>query len=242
MDEARSVRDFWFGPLPMPAPELNRRMRFWFGDDSSQLRQRRDDAIRARFEGLLLRAADGQLDPWADGPRRRLSLILLLDQFPRNIYRGTARAFAYDDKALALTLSGMQSAADAALDVVERIFFFYMPLQHAETREVQDESVAAYRRLLTEAPQELHAFFEGAVRSAENHRALVEQFGRFPHRNEALGRTSTPQEFEWLRQGGSTFGHESCVSSRSRTRRSSARRASRSSTASAAPLTFTPRS
>jgi uncharacterized protein (DUF924 family) len=206
MDEARSVRDFWFGPLPMPAPELNRRMRFWFGDDSSQLRQRRDDAIRARFEGLLLRAADGQLDPWADGPRRRLSLILLLDQFPRNIYRGTARAFAYDDKALALTLSGMQSAADAALDVIERVFF-YMPLQHAEAREVQDESVAAYRRLLTEAPPLLRAFFAGALRSAENHRAIIEQFGRFPHRNEILGRTSTAAEFEWLAKGGNTFGH-----------------------------------
>ena len=90
--------------------------------------------------------------------------------------------------------------------MVERVFF-YMPLQHAETREVQDESVAAYRRLLTEAPQELRAFFEGAARSAENHRALIEQFGRFPHRNEPLGRTSTPQEFEWLRMGGSTFGH-----------------------------------
>jgi uncharacterized protein (DUF924 family) len=206
MDEARSVRDFWFGPLPLSAAELNRRVRFWFGDESSAVRKRRDDTIRAQFAGLLERAGEGELAAWADGPRRRLSLILLLDQFPRNIYRGSARAFAYDDKALALTLSGMQSAADAALDVVERIFF-YMPLQHAETREVQDESVAAYRRLLTEAPQELHAFFEGAVRSAENHRALVEQFGRFPHRNEALGRTSTPQEFEWLRQGGSTFGH-----------------------------------
>jgi uncharacterized protein (DUF924 family) len=205
VDEARSVRDFWFGTLPLSAAELNRRVRFWFGDESSAVRQRRDDTIRARFGGLLGRAAAGELSAWADGPRRRLSLILLLDQFPRNIYRGSARAFAYDDQALALTLSGMQSAADAALEVVERVFF-YMPLQHAETREVQDESVAAYRRLLTEAPEDLRAFFAGAVRSAENHRALIEQFGRFPHRNEALGRTSTPPEVEWLRQGGSTFG------------------------------------
>jgi uncharacterized protein (DUF924 family) len=70
---------------------------------------------------------------------------------------------------------------------------------------VQDESVAAYRRLLTEAPRELHQFFESSVRSAENHRAIIEQFGRFPHRNEILGRTSTAAEVEWLRQGGSTF-------------------------------------
>ena len=205
MDEARSVRDFWFGALPLSAAQLNQRMRFWFGAESSQVRAQRDDTIRRRFGTLLERAADGELGAWADGPRRRLSLILLLDQFPRNIYRGTARAFAYDDQALALTLSGMQSAADAALDVVERVFF-YMPLQHAETREVQDESVAAYRRLLTEAPGELHTFFAGSLRSAENHRALIEQFGRFPHRNDILGRTSTPPEIEWLKQGGATFG------------------------------------
>jgi uncharacterized protein (DUF924 family) len=162
--------------------------------------------MRAEFVSRVEAALAGELASWADGPRRRLSLIILLDQFPRNIYRGSARAFEGDEQALGLALSGMQSGADAALDPVERIFF-YMPLQHAETREVQDESVAAYRRLLTEAPQALRAFFEGALRSAENHRALIEQFGRFPHRNESLGRTSTPQEFEWLRQGGSTFGH-----------------------------------
>ena len=204
MDEARSVRDFWFGSLPPSAAQLNQRMRFWFGAEVSQVRTQRDDTIRKRFGALLERAAHGELSAWADGPRRRLSLILLLDQFPRNIYRGSARAFAYDARALALTLSGMQSAADAALDVVERVFF-YMPLQHAETREVQDESVAAYRRLLTEAPEELRAFFAGSVRSAENHRAIIEQFGRFPHRNEILERTSTPPEVEWLKKGGATF-------------------------------------
>jgi uncharacterized protein (DUF924 family) len=205
VDEARSIRDFWFGPLPMSAEELNRRMCFWFGDASSKLRRGRDAEIRRRFDALLQHAAAGELSSWADGPRRRLSLILLLDQFPRHMFRGTARAFAYDAQALALTLSGMQSAADAALDVVERIFF-YLPLQHAEVRDVQDESVAAYRRLLAEAPQELHPPFAGALRSAENHRAIIEQFGRFPHRNPALGRVSTPAEQEWLRTGGENFG------------------------------------
>jgi len=198
MDEARSIRDFWFGPLPMSAAALNRRVRFWFGDASAPRRQQRDAQIRERFAGLLERAAAGELDAWADGPRRRLSLIILLDQFPRNMFRGTARAFAYDARALGLTLSGMQSAADAALDVVERIFF-YMPLQHAELRDVQDESVAAFRRLLGEAPQELHAAFAGALRAAQQHRALIERFGRFPQRNQALGRASTPAEKEWLR-------------------------------------------
>lgn len=204
MDEARSIREFWFGRLPLSADGLNRRIRFWFGGAASELGQLRDEHMRARFGELLEQAASGELASWADGPRRRLSLILLLDQFPRNMFRGSARAFAYDAQALALTLSGMQSAADAALDVVERMFF-YMPLQHAESREVQDESVAAYRRLLAEAPQELRGPFAGASRSAENHRTIIERFGRFPHRNRVLGRETTPAEEEWLRKGGEKF-------------------------------------
>lgn len=205
MDEARSIRDFWFGTVPLTADGLTRRMPFWFGEGGSPLRERRDEHIRVRFGALLDRAARGELASWADGPRRRLSLIILLDQFPRSIFRGTSRAFAHDSEALALTLSGMQSAADAALTVVERIFF-YLPLQHAERPEVQEESVAAYRRLLSEAPGPLHGHFASALRSAENHHEIIERFGRFPYRNRALGRESTPAELEWLRAGGSSFG------------------------------------
>jgi uncharacterized protein (DUF924 family) len=197
MDEARAVREFWFGAAPLTAATLEARMSFWFGATGAQP----DEEIRARFGALVERAAAGELASWADGSRGRLSLILLLDQFPRNIFRGTARAFAYDDQALALTLSGMQSAADGALDVVERLFF-YMPLEHAESLEAQDESVAACRRLLGEVPGELQPAFERTLRSAEDHRSIIERFGRFPHRNRVLGRTSTEAEGEWLREGG----------------------------------------
>jgi uncharacterized protein (DUF924 family) len=206
MDEARQVRDFWFGKLPMTAQALNQRLVLWFpGDESAGEVRDRDEAIRARFEDLAERAARGELASWADSPRRCLSLIILLDQFPRNLYRGTNRAFACDEGALAVTLSGMQSAADGALDIVERIFF-YMPLQHSEVREVQDESVAAYRRLLMEAPQELRGAFEGALQAAEEHRVIIERFGRFPHRNGVLGRGNTPEEEAWLRAGGERMG------------------------------------
>ena len=197
MDEARSVREFWFGKLPLSPQALGERMGFWFGED--ELTARRDEQIRSRFGELFERAAAGELESWADGPRRRLSLIILLDQFPRNLFRGGARAFAFDEKALALTLSGMQSGADAALDAVERIFF-YTPLQHAESLEVQEESVAAYRRLLAEAPEELRGSFAGVLDYAENHRSIIERFGRFPHRNDVLGRASTPAEEAWLHE------------------------------------------
>ncbi|HLY52873.1 MAG TPA: DUF924 family protein [Steroidobacteraceae bacterium] len=196
MDEARAVREFWFGAGPPAA-----RAPFWFGEEG----RRHDEEIRARFAALYGRAAAGKLAGWADGPRGLLSLILLLDQFPRNMFRGSARAFATDSQALALTLSGMQSAADGALAVVERLFF-YMPLQHAESRDAQDESVAAYRRLLAEAPADLKELCTDAVQSAETHRGIIERFGRFPHRNAALGRESTADEERWLAEDGASFG------------------------------------
>jgi uncharacterized protein (DUF924 family) len=196
MDEARAVREYWFGAAPLGAAALEERMEFWFGSAAA----RHDEEIGARFGGLLARAAAGELAGWADGPRRRLSLILVLDQFPRHMFRGTARAFDYDEQALALALTGMQSGADGALDFAERLFF-YMPLQHAESPEAQDESVAAFRRLLGEVPPELSALYARSLRSAEQHRAIVERFGRFPHRNAMLGRTSTPAEVQWLGEG-----------------------------------------
>jgi uncharacterized protein (DUF924 family) len=206
MDEARQIRDFWFGKLPLTAQALSQRVKLWFpGEESPQDLQKLDGIIRTKFGRLVERAATGDLAAWADSPRRCLSLIILLDQVPRSIYRGTARAFAADEQALAITLSGMQSAADGALDVTERIFF-YMPLQHCEVREVQDESVAAYRRLLTEAPQEVRGIFEESLESAEKHRQLIERFGRFPHRNRILERANTPEEEMWLRTNEDRMG------------------------------------
>lgn len=215
MDEALKVREFWFGkpwtgPLPsqgdaaLRAQALKRRASLWF-ETTPHLMQQRDDLIRSEFLGLVESAARGELAGWADSPRRRLSLIILLDQFPRQIYRGTARAFAYDEQALALALSGMQSAADGALNVVERIFF-YMPLQHAESLEVQDESIAAYKRLVAETPAELRATIESALEFAQEHRELIRQFGRFPHRNRILGRPDTLEEETYLKDHQGSFG------------------------------------
>jgi uncharacterized protein (DUF924 family) len=181
-------------------------MRLWFGvRDAPELTPQTDELLRERFGEATRAAASGSLSAWESGPRRRLALILLLDQFPRNIFRGTARAFAQDRQALSLTLTGMQFGADATLDPVERIFF-YMPLLHAEDPDVQEEGVAAFRRLRTEAPVELHEVFDASLAAAIEHRDLIARFGRFPHRNRSLGRESSADELSWLASNSKSFG------------------------------------
>lgn len=215
MDEALRIREFWFGKaltgalpgqaeMASQATALSRRASLWF-ETNPQLMGQQDELIRSRFQDLVERAGRGELAGWADSPRRRLSLIILLDQFPRQIFRGTPQAYAYDGEALALALSGMQSAADAALNIVERLFF-YMPLQHAESTDVQEESVSAYKRLIAECPPELRSTFEAALESAEEHRALIRHFGRFPHRNKVLGRDNTTEEEAYLKKSAELFG------------------------------------
>ncbi|MCC7460975.1 MAG: DUF924 domain-containing protein [Gammaproteobacteria bacterium] len=203
---AQDVLHFWFGPRPWTAQSVQRRFALWFGDPKRpELTPQVDEAIRLRYGGLAREAASGELAAWESSPRRRLALILLLDQFPRSLYRGTAAAFATDRVALSLAITGLQLGADAVLDPVERIFFC-MPLQHSESREVQAESVAAFRRLRDEAPPEMQALFAGVQAYAVQHHDIIERFGRFPHRNKALGREPTAEESAWLDTGGARFG------------------------------------
>jgi uncharacterized protein (DUF924 family) len=198
---ANDVLDYWFGQGAWTAERLAERNRFWFGGDGAEAQARRDAAIRARLEPLLERAAVGEFDAWAASPRRRLALILLFDQVPRNCYRGTAAAFAFDQRALALAAEGLQLAADAALDPVERVFF-YLPLEHAESREAQEASVAAFERLVREAPPELRDYCARTAEYARQHRDVIARFGRFPYRNAALQRATTPAEHAWLTEMG----------------------------------------
>jgi uncharacterized protein (DUF924 family) len=195
---AHEVLEFWFGQRPYSMAQVQQRARLWFGDPGHpELLPQTDETITQRFGALAADAAAGRLAAWESSPRRRLALILLLDQFPRNIHRGTPAAYAQDRTALSLTVAGMQLGAEAALDPVERVFF-YMPLQHAESREIQEESVAAFHRLAAEAPEELRPYFNEVHRHAQEHRAWIERFGRFPLRNAHLGRISTREEDQWL--------------------------------------------
>jgi uncharacterized protein (DUF924 family) len=203
---AHEILEFWFGLRPYTAAGVEMHMRQWFGDaHAPELQPQFDETLRLRFGALVKAAAGGNLSAWESSPRRRLALILLLDQFPRNIHRGTAQAFASDRDALLLTVGGMQLGADAALDPLERMFF-YMPMQHSESPEVQEESVAAFGRLASEAPEELRATFAAVKKFAGRHRDIVQRFGRFPHRNRVLGRDNSREEQLWLASEGQHFG------------------------------------
>jgi uncharacterized protein (DUF924 family) len=199
---AQDILLYWFGPRPYTAVSIQHHTRLWFGAHAApELIPQADELIRDRFHDTMRAAESGELAAWDSSPRRRLALILLLDQFSRHFYRSSTHAYANDYRALTLSVSGMMIGADAALDPVERIFF-YMPLQHAESLDVQEESVAAFRRLHDEAPSELRTTFDEALKAAIEHRDTIARFGRFPYRNAVLERVNTTEESDWLAKGG----------------------------------------
>lgn len=149
-----------------------------------------DRRFRERFLALHERAARGALSPWAETPEGALALVLLLDQFPRNAFRGTARMYATDAPALVVARAAIAAGHDRALDAAMAMFV-YLPFAHAETVADQEMSVTLVARLGPDI-----------VPRAEHHRGIVRRFGRFPHRNRILGRTSTPEEERFLAEGG----------------------------------------
>ncbi len=176
------ILDFWFKEL---TPQ------HWFGGGPAL-----DDIIRERFGAQLESAKQGQADGWASSPRGRLALIILLDQFSRNIFRGKPEAFAADAKAQKLTLEGLDAGMDKPLMLSERLFF-YMPLVHAENTQLQALSVEKFVALREEA--------EKLLWYARKHESIVAQFGRFPHRNAIMRRPTTPEEESFLAAEGNIF-------------------------------------
>ena len=182
---------------------------FWFADGPDAFRQawfQRDDAfdaqIRTRFGALVAPAREGALDDWAATPEGALGLLLVLDQFPRNLFRGSPAAFASDARALGLARRIVLGARmDLALTATQRVFL-YLPFEHAEEMAAQDQSVALFEGLRDHPAQ---AAPNGTIDFAWRHRAIIARFGRFPHRNAVLGRESTPAELTYLAQPGAGF-------------------------------------
>jgi uncharacterized protein (DUF924 family) len=185
----RGVLDFWFGPLDT----RGRKRREWFAKDPAF-----DAAIRTRFGALHGKAANRELEAWRLVPESTLALVVVLDQFSRNLYRDDARAFAQDEYARACAEQARLREDDLGCLPVERQFL-YMPFEHSEDIADQGKSVELFRSL--EAFEETRGLTEWAGK----HRDIIARFGRFPHRNAALGRASTPQEIEFLATPGSGF-------------------------------------
>lgn len=185
---------FWFGKLDETGLCIEDRNPLWFTASDET-----DAICRSNYGQLLQRALTGELDSWADSDDGLIALIILLDQFSRNIYRGTVQAFAGDSRALALAQHTIASGRYQRLAAIYQVFL-YMPLEHHEDAEVQEECVTLFEELAEITGNEQIASF---TRYAVAHRDVIAQFGRFPHRNKLLGRESTPDELAYLdRHGG----------------------------------------
>lgn len=199
MDAQNQVLSFWIEPKPLTDDELTAAGKKWFMGGKEL-----DQEIDARFRGLVEAAKRGELDDWAKTPRGRLALVILLDQFTRNIYRGTAEAFASDPKSVELSISGYDSNLFESFDAIDHMFMS-LPMTHAENLELQKRCVAIAVHETQRARPEWKKMLRGGVDFARKHLDVIARFGRFPHRNAVLGRASTPEEqeyLEYLRDGG----------------------------------------
>lgn len=185
---------FWFGEGSLDDPQyIGARMRIWFGKDPEF-----DQTITREFRPML------EDPPPATSDREVLARVLLLDQIPRNGYRGDARMFAFDAQALVEARTAIEGGVHARVHPFEAMFL-YLPLEHSESLADQDECVRLFTELQARIAPELKTFGESVLDYARRHRVIVERFGRFPHRNAVLGRTSTPEEVEFLKTPGSGF-------------------------------------
>jgi len=181
-------------------------LRFWFGEPGGEppskmwftRSEETDREIRERFGELLERARRGELDDWAQTPRGALALVILLDQMSRNVHRDSPEAFAADDRAQRATLEAVDRGFDRELGVQERAFL-YMPMMHSEDTAHHERSIELFAQLAEDAPDDMKERCRTFLKYAHAHKDVVDRFGRYPHRNRVLGRESTPEEIEHLR-------------------------------------------
>jgi len=185
------VLDFWFQPGDGPGFEQSKQN--WFAKDDAF-----DQQIVDKFAADYERAAAGELDDWMGSAKGCLALLLLLDQFSRNMFRGSPKAFTADPKARAIADHAVAQGFDKSYGPQER-FFFYLPFEHSE--DITDQNRCL--ELVREIPGAMEE--EGNYKWAAAHHVIIERFGRFPHRNAVLGRESTDEELEFLTQEGSSF-------------------------------------
>ncbi|MGD2141563.1 MAG: DUF924 family protein [Burkholderiales bacterium] len=199
MEDVETILQFWFGSATDDLELAEQRAATWWKKNPEV-----DREIRERFAAALDDAANGKQDDWNASARGCLANIILADQFPRNMYRDTPRAFATDHLARTWCKDGLAAGFDRQLRPIERVFL-YMPLEHSESIEDQQHCVALFSQLARDVLPQQRKLFDGYVDYAVRHRDIVLRFGRFPHRNAILGRQSTDEEQAFLKQPGSSF-------------------------------------
>jgi uncharacterized protein (DUF924 family) len=189
----------WFAETLDSPAAIPDRQDWWF-----KANPERDEVLARKYGGLVEDCAAGQFYRWLDKPEGRLALIIALDQLPRNLFRGSPRAFAYDAYTAALSLAAVHTGQDQYLKPIQRVFL-YMPLQHFEDLQAQETSVMLFERLAHDNP-DWPVFAQEFLPFARVHRDLIARFGRFPHRNQVLGRENTDEEEHYLAGDAPSFG------------------------------------
>jgi len=200
MADIEGILAFWIGPAAHDPVESDKRSKIWYGGD-----KKTDQTIGSEFGAALKLAEAGELDNWAETIKGSLALIILLDQFSRNLYRGTAMAYKNDQKAVQLAQQATQTDQHLSLSLIERVFLYH-PFHHSESLADQETAVRLFTLLLNDADQSWQKQMRSFADYAKGHRDIVKQFDRFPHRNQVLGRKNTDEENSYLEQNGKRFG------------------------------------
>ncbi len=192
---------FWFGKLDKSGIPSKEKQIMWWSKD-----HKLDEFIKENYEKYVNLAVLGELGEWKEDPLGMLAFIIVLDQFSRNIYRDTLKAFTQDELALESAKEGIEKGFDKKLLPIERIFF-YLPFMHSENLEDQQECIRIYRELADECSSnpDIYSIINNSYEFAIKHFDIIKKYGRYPHRNSIMGRKSTAQEIEFLKQEGSSF-------------------------------------
>jgi uncharacterized protein (DUF924 family) len=199
MEDVESILHYWFGGATDDAEIVREKSALWWKQDSKV-----DAEIRRRFEMMLNAEIKNEFASWSSSPRGQLARVLLCDQFPRNMYRDSPRAFDYDERARKLAREALDAGQDKKLRPVERVFL-YLPFEHSETVDDQTLSLRLYTELVEDVPETDRPTYQKFLEYARKHKEIIDRFGRFPHRNAILGRQSTAAEAEFLKGPGSSF-------------------------------------
>jgi len=192
------ILNFWFEGCGEAEFPIEKQI-FWFGT-----KKETNEIIRKRFGHHLEEAIRGKHDDWIKTPHGSLALIILLDQFSRNLFTGTPREVSQDAKALSICLRGIEAKQDLELGPIQRAFF-YLPMEHSEDPEMQKKSVHAFRNLVQSVSEKSRATYEYMLKYALAHQKIIERFGHYPYQNKAMGRSTTQEEADFLAQPGAPF-------------------------------------